>query len=89
MGLLDKLFGRGSDVEGLHENEATAEEHERHLEQSANPGTAPVVPPDETAASADELEETREEATNAEKTDETRLRDDQEGRLTREPPRSY
>lgn len=89
MGWLDKILGREKHVEGLHENEATEEEHERHLEQSANPGSAPPVAPDPGHGSADEVEEAREEPRNAEKTDETRLRDDQEDPLTRESPQSY
>ena len=89
MGWLDRLLGRRDENEGLHRAEATPAEHERHLEQSANPGTAPVVPPDDSAGSADEVEERRREPEGEERLEETRGRDDQEGRLTREPPRSY
>jgi hypothetical protein len=88
MGWFSKLFGR-EEEEGLHTGEATEAEHQRHLEQSANPGSAPVVPPDTTEASADEVEEQRREPVGDEKLEETKGRDDQEGRLTREPPRSY
>jgi hypothetical protein len=91
MGWFDKLLGRetADETEGLHQDEATPDEHERHLEQSANPGTAPVVPPDRPEASAAEDEVEREEPKGEEKLEETRGRDDQEGRLTREPPRPY
>ena len=89
MGWLDKLLGREEHV-GQHDDEATQAEHERHLEQSANPGSAPVVPPDVSEdESADELEEEREEPRGEEKLEETRGRDDQEGRFTREPPQSF
>jgi hypothetical protein len=89
MGWLDKLFGREKHV-GQHDNEVSETDHERHLEQSANPGSAPVVPPDVSEeASADEVEEERQDARGEEKLEETRGRDDQEGRFTREPPRSF
>jgi hypothetical protein len=89
MGLLDRLLGRKREPKGLHEDEATSEEHERHLEQSANPGIASVVPPDPGEGSADEVEERRREPEGEEKLEETRGRDDQEGRFTREPPQSF
>ena len=88
MGWLDRLFGRSGVEPGLHEGEATPAEHERHLEQSANPGSAPVVPPDVEDESAD-VEQRRQESEGEEKLEETKGRDDQEGRFTREPPRSY
>ena len=89
MGWLDKLLGREKHV-GLHDNEVNEADHERHLEQSANPGSAPVVPPDSSKEeSADEVEEERQDARGEEKLEETRGRDDQEGRFTREPPRSF
>jgi hypothetical protein len=54
MGWLDRLLGR----EKQEEAEVTPEEQQRHVEQSAHPGTAPVVPPDTLDAdSADEAEE--------------------------------
>lgn len=87
MGWLDKLLGR--DTEAQTKTEAAPAEHARHLEQSANPGTAPVVPPDTSEVSAEEVEEERQEPRGEEKLDETKFRDDQEGRFTREPPRSY
>lgn len=100
MGWLDRLLGREAKDPGR--TDVTPAEHERHLEQSANPGSAPAVPPDkpvgdetstaptvEETRSASEVQQAQEEARNAEATDETRLRDDQEGRFTREPPRSY
>ncbi len=86
---LDKLLGRSSDTQGPHQEEATPDEHERHLEQSANPGSAPVVPPDTDEESADELEHRREEPEGEEKLEEARGRDDQEGRFTRKPPSSF
>lgn len=90
MSWLDKLLGREGKHVGQHDEEATAAEHERHLEQSANPGSAPVVPPDVSAEqTADEVEESREEPEGEERLEETRGRDDQEGRFTREPPRSF
>lgn len=89
MGWLDKLLGRKDDTEGLHHDEATSAEHERHLEQSANPGSAPVVPPDTSDESAAETEERRREPESEERLEETRGRDDQEGRFTREPPQSF
>jgi hypothetical protein len=89
MGWLDRLLGRRRENQGLHEGEATPEEHRRHLEQSANPGKAPVVPPDTTEGSAEELETRRHEPEGEEKLEETRGRDDQEGRLTREPPQTF
>jgi hypothetical protein len=88
MSWLDKLLGRGEKVRKPNDD-ITPEEHERHLEQSANPGSASVVPPDAAQTSADELEQSREEPTGEEKLEETRHRDDQEGRFTREPPRSH
>jgi len=89
MGWLDKLLGREPKDEGLHHDEATEAEHDRHLEQSANPGTAPVVAPDAGESSADEVETRRREPEGEEKLEETRGRDDQEGRFTREPPQSH
>jgi hypothetical protein len=71
MGWLDKLLGR--DKPG--EDEVTPEEHQRHLEQSEHPGTAPVVPPDTDAGAADEPEVARE--------------GEPEGGVTPERPRSY
>ena len=87
MGFLDKLLGRRSEPEPLHAGEATLEEHERHVEQSRDPGSAPVVPPDESVHSADELTEAREEGRGDERAEETRLGDDQEGAVRDEPPR--
>jgi hypothetical protein len=89
MGWLDRLLGRKDESKGLHDDEATAAEHERHLEQSADPGSAPVVPPDPGEGSADEVEERQQEPEGEEKLEETRGRDDQEGRFTREPPQSF
>jgi hypothetical protein len=89
MGWLAGLLGRKDEPEGLHHEEATPAEHERHLEQSANPGSAPVVPPDESTDSADEVEERRQEPEGEERLEATRGRDDPDGRLTREPPGSY
>ncbi|HEY7195626.1 MAG TPA: hypothetical protein VH306_00395 [Gaiellaceae bacterium] len=89
MGWLDRLLGRKSEFKGQHEDDATPEEHRRHVEQSANPGMAPPVPPDPGESSADEVEEARTEPRGVEKTEESRLRDDQEGRSTREPPQAY
>lgn len=89
MGWLDKLLGREEHA-GKHDNEVSQAEHERHLEQSASPGSAPVVPPDLSKEDPDEaVDEEREEARGEEKLEETRGRDDQEGRFTREPPASY
>ena len=89
MGWLDRLLGRKDEEKGLHHEEATTAEHERYLEQSANPGSAPVVAPDTAEESADEVEERRREPEGEEKLEETRGRDDQEGRFTREPPQSF
>jgi hypothetical protein len=66
----DRLLGR----EKHEENEVTPEEHQRHVEQSANPGTAPVVPPDTT------------DADSVEEAEEPRLEDQS---VTPERPRSY
>jgi hypothetical protein len=71
MSWLDKLLGRNK----REEDEVTPEEHERHLEQSANPGTAPVVPLDTTDEdSVDELGEPRAQGDDS---------------VTPEPPRSH
>jgi hypothetical protein len=62
-------------------------EHERHVEQSQHPGTAPTVPPDNTDQTADEVEEARTEPRGEEQLLETKGRDDQELRDSRIPPR--
>lgn len=85
MGWLDKLLGRRS----REEIEVAPEEHQRHVEQSANPGTAPVVAPDTGQDSADELEESRQEPRGEERVEEARLRDDPETDAPGERPRSY
>ena len=87
MVFLDKLLGRNREPTPLHEGEATPEEHKRHLEQSANPGSAPVVAPDESIQSADELADARKEGRGEERAEETRLGDDEEGSVGDEPPR--
>src|SRR5215216_1861190 len=88
MGFLDKLLGRNREPTPLHEGEATPDEHERHLEQSANPGTAPVVAPDESLHSPDELDKAREEGRGDERAEETRLSGGTEEDPARdEPPR--
>jgi hypothetical protein len=70
MGWLDRLLGR----EKHEEAEVTPEEHQRHVEQSEHPGTAPVVPPDTSEPdSGDEPEEPGPEADS----------------VTPERPRSY
>lgn len=70
MNWLDKLLGRDKP----REDEVSPEEHQRHVEQSANPGTAPVVAPDTTdEESVDEVGEPRA----------------QEDSVTPERPRSY
>jgi hypothetical protein len=85
MGWLDKLLGR----EKRAEDEVTPEEHHRHVEQSANPGTAPVVRPDTSEESADELEEARQEPRGDERVEEARLQDDPETGAPGERPPSY
>jgi hypothetical protein len=71
MGWLDKLLGRDKRME----DEVSPEERQRHVEQSAHPGTAPVVPPDTDEESADEPGEARQ--------------DEPEGGVIPERPRSY
>ena len=86
MGFLDWLKGRGDDDLESRPGQAEAE-HERHVEQSQQPGSAPTVPPDDTDQTADEVEESRTEPRGEEQLLETKGRDDQELRDGRLPPR--
>jgi hypothetical protein len=81
MGFLDWLKGRDD------EPDSRPTEHERHVEQSQRPGSAPTVPPDDTDQTADEVEESRTEPRGEEQLLEKKGRDDQELRDGRLPPR--
>lgn len=85
MGFLDRFLGRSDEPR----EDVTEAEHERHVEQSRNPGEAPTLKPDTSEASADEVEQSREEPRGEEELLETQGRDDQGMRDTRLPPRPY
>ena len=85
MGFLDWFKGQRSPPESRQPVDRA--EHERHVEQSQQPGSAPTVPPDDTDQTADEVEEARTEARGEEQFLETKGRDDQELRDSRLPPR--
>lgn len=84
MGFLDRFRGQRADEPDERTGRA---EHERHVEQSQQPGSAPAVPPDDTDQTADEVEEARTEPRGEEQLLETKRRDDQELRDSRMPPR--
>jgi hypothetical protein len=89
MGWLDKLLGR-DESKPLHGDEATPAEHERHVEQSANPGTAPVVSPDESVDPGDEADEVHDpRGETVEDSPGPPGRNAPEAPTTPEPPRSY
>ncbi|MGI8607565.1 MAG: hypothetical protein ACR2L0_10545 [Gaiellaceae bacterium] len=84
MGFLDWFRGQSADEPN---ERAGGREHERHVEQSEHPGSAPTVPPDHTDQTADEVEAARTESRGEEQLLEAKGRDDQELRDSRIPPR--